>query len=211
MKTSKKSKTPIWRKSMLDKLNLFSVLEAIDEIAENGDPYGYESGDEDGYYAEYKNMFDDLSESACSLGEAIRENFDPYDDDVTQAWDDATVGLMGEHFKVLGFDQTVEDYLAMQDSDEDFATSEAAARLMKKTKSELITLFRRVLYTLTEFYDLKAAHDCLTSIVEELDERGAILKAKEDEINRTYKDLTGEGAARFDEIIANIPQRMWIE
>jgi hypothetical protein len=64
---------------------------------------------------------------------------------------------------------------------------------------------------LTLFFNIKAAHDCLTSIVEELDERGALLQKKNDEINRVYEDLTGANEAEFDRIIANVPQRMWVE
>ena len=51
----------------------------------------------------------------------------------------------------------------------------------------------------------------LTSIVEELDERGAILERKNEKINRLYEDLTGANAKDFDEIIQGIPPRMWVE
>jgi hypothetical protein len=61
------------------------------------------------------------------------------------------------------------------------------------------------------FFDLKAAHDCLTSIVEELDERGAVLEQKNERINLLYKDLTGKNAEAFDNEIANLPPRMWVE
>ena len=48
MKTSKQSKTPIWRKSMLKKLGLSDIKEQLWEISDNGDMYGYEYGDESG-------------------------------------------------------------------------------------------------------------------------------------------------------------------
>ena len=57
MKTSKQSKTPLWRKSMLKKLGLSDIKEQLWEISDNGDMYGYEYGDESGYYAEYKDQF----------------------------------------------------------------------------------------------------------------------------------------------------------
>ena len=72
-------------------------------------------------------------------------------------------------------------------------------------------LFRKVLCTVVIFYDIKAAHDCLTSIVEELDERAAIMKRKDDMVNKLYEDLTGKNAEQFDEIVKNMPQRMWVE
>ena len=61
------------------------------------------------------------------------------------------------------------------------------------------------------FFDIKAAHDCLTSIVEELDYRGAMLEEKNNRINQLYEDLTGKNGEEFDRIIEQIPQRMWIE
>ena len=61
------------------------------------------------------------------------------------------------------------------------------------------------------FFDIKAAHDCLVSIVEELDEKGALLEQKNEQINRLYHDLTGKSDSQFDEIIRNLPQRMWVE
>lgn len=65
--------------------------------------------------------------------------------------------------------------------------------------------------TIVMFFDLKAAHDCLTSIVEELDEKGALLERKNDRINSLYKDLTGKSNETFDDEIRNIPPRMWVE
>ena len=94
---------------------------------------------------------------------------------------------------------------------EDAAVQEAEKRLMRFTKEQLIKNFRKVLTTLVLFFDIKAAHDCLTSIVEELDERGAILERKNEKINRLYEDLTGANAKDFDEIIQGIPPRMWVE
>ena len=53
----KPSKTPIWKKSMLQNLNFGSITDYLYEISENGDCFGYDGGDE-GYYQEYKEQFD---------------------------------------------------------------------------------------------------------------------------------------------------------
>lgn len=86
-----------------------------------------------------------------------------------------------------------------------------AMRFGRMTKSELIHNFRKVLMTIVMFYDIKAAHDCLTSIVEELDEKGALLEQKNERINLLYKDLTGRSSEAFDAEIENLPPRMWVE
>ena len=203
------SKRPLWKKSMLKSLNFYEIVDFLDEIGNNGDPYGY-AREESGYYQEYKEQFDDLSDGAYRLWDAL-DNSDYSDYSLRDIWDDMTVALLGYQEKVLGFDQVEEDYFAMLCYLEDAAVQEAEKRLMRFTKEQLIKNFRKVLTTLILFFDIKAAHDCLTAIVEELDERGAILERKNEKINRLYEDLTSANAKDFDEIIQGSPPRMWVE
>lgn len=203
------SKKPLWKKSMLQSLNFYEIIEFLDEIGNNGDPYGY-AREESGYYQEYKDQFDELSDGAYRLWDAL-DNSDYGDCRLRDIWDDMTVALLGYREKVLGFDWIEEDYFAMLSPLEDAAVQEAEKRLMRFTKEQLIRNFRKVLTVLVLFFDIKAAHDCLTSIVEELDERGAILEQKNEQINKLYEDLTGSGAKKLDQIINNIPPRMWVE
>jgi glyoxylate carboligase len=65
--------------------------------------------------------------------------------------------------------------------------------------------------TLLIYFDIKAAHDCLTSIVQELDAKGALLERKNAAIDHLYQDLTGKNEADFDRLVATLPQRMWVE
>ena len=93
----KQSDTPLWKKSMLQHLNLGDITETLYEIFENGDMYGYEN-DEAGYYQEYKEQFDELSFGANSLLNALQEY------DLSEHWDDMTVCLLGQTTTVLGYD-----------------------------------------------------------------------------------------------------------
>lgn len=206
------SKHPMWKKSMLQTLNLFAIKDYLYEIGDNGDCYGYDRCEdgESGYYQEYKELFDELSTGAYRLEEALQEYSSGYSLD--ENWDDMTVALLGYRQKVLGFDTAEDDYFAMLDPYlEDLAVEEAEKRVKRLSKDEMIRTFRNVMVTLTLFFDIKAAHDCLTSIVEELDYRGAMLEEKNNRINQLYEDLTGKNGEEFDRIIEQIPQRMWIE
>lgn len=206
----KQSKTPLWKKSMLDHLNLDEIRDYLWEISDNGDMYGYDGGDE-GYYQDYKDLFDDLSGMAYNLWETLDEGYGSIDEN----WDDMTVALLGDTHTVLGFDTVENDYYHMVNGyEEDIAVEEAEKRIMRLTKQEIIKTFRRVLGTLLSLYDIKTAHDCLTSIVQELDERGAILEQKNQEINRLYADYSGSGdSEELDKIIEHISpkSRMWVE
>lgn len=204
-----KNKTPMWKKSCLAAgLSWENMTEWLEEIGESGDPYGYEYDTKSGYYNDYKELFDDLSAGAYSMYEALT---DYGIDSLREIWDDMTVALLGDLFTVYGYDAAECDYFRLQDGLEDRAVSEAEKRLMRFTKQELIRNFRRVLKTIVMFLDLKCSHDCLTAVVEELDERGALLERKNERINALYTDLTGKSGEQFDEELRNLPQRMWVE
>lgn len=198
-------RTAIWRKSMLEKLNLSTIEDMLQEIFDDGDECGYDCDTDGSYYDDYKDQFDELAGAASELFDAMREY------EIEENWDDMTVSLMGEVYTVLGYDEVELDYYHLLSYEEDWATNEAAKRIMRLTKADMLRLFRKVLCTLMLFYDVKAAHDCLVSIVEELDERAALMKRKEDEINWLYKDLTGKNEEQFDALIETLPQRMWVE
>ena len=190
----KQSDTPLWKKSMLQHLNLGDITETLYEIFENGDMYGYEN-DEAGYYQEYKEQFDELSFGANSLLNALQEY------DLSEHWDDMTVCLLGQTTTVLGYDSVEMDYYHMADPYcEDLAVQEAQKRLMRLTKEELIRTFRSVMVVLTSFFDIKAAHDFLTSIVQELNERAAIME-------RAFKKAGMDDNAP----LPALPMRSWVE
>lgn len=203
----KQSKTPLWKRSCLaESLSYEHMVDWLDEIGCNGDMFGYEDSSIEGYYNDYKDQFDELSVGAYSMWEQLSDN------DLSENWNDMTVALLGDLYNVYGFDVYELDYYKLSnDFEESLAAKEAEKRLMRLTKKELIRNFRRVLMTLVMFFDLKAAHDCLTSIVEELDEKGALLEQKNERINRLYTDLTGKSGEAFDAEIENLPPRMWVE
>ena len=208
----KQSKTPLWKKSCLSSLSFWSIMEWLEEIGENGGPYGYEDSSIEGYYNEYKEQFDELSAGAYDMHEKLSE-YEYYEeyDSFCDLWDDMTVNLLGDLYSVLGFDGAELDYFKLTAFEEDLAVEETEKRLMRLTKKDLIKNFRKVLMTLVMFFDLKAAHDCLTSIVEELDEKGALLEQKNERINKLYKDLTGRNGELLDVELENLPPRMWVE
>lgn len=189
---------------MLQNLNYDSICESLWEIGENGDAYGYE-WDAEGYYREYEELFSDLSEGATNLLEAIHAS------DVREQWDELTVALLGKTQKVLGYNSVEMDYYGMLSYEEDWAEQEAERKVMQMTKADMVRRFKKVLAALMSYADLKAAHDCLTSIVTELDERGAAIARRGAEIGRLYANMTDSDETEFEKAIQGIPQRMWLE
>lgn len=131
----KQSETPLWRKSMLRNLNLSDILFNLDEIGENGDPFGYENDDlkKSEYYEYYEELFNELSAGAYDLSEAIRE-FETglYYDFDEELWDIFAVGLIGERDAILGYDPVQEDYYNMLDPESfDLAVETAKKKFLK--------------------------------------------------------------------------------
>jgi hypothetical protein len=205
MKNPEVKNAPLWRKSMLSALNLDSILMLLEEIAGNGCIFGYEYGDESEYYLEYKELFDELALGAYELWEALQES------ELRENWDNMTVALLGHTHKVIGFDVVQEDYFAMLNNyAEEKACEVSEQRIEKLTKRELIRCFQKVLTLIVLFLDIKAAHDSLCAIVEELDSRGAMLKQKYNEVSKMVSQAQ-KGDVDIDDMAAVMPGRAWVE
>lgn len=174
-KTLNQAKAPMWRRTMLQNLDLNTIIENLDEIGEAGDYYGYYDSSMGEYYEEYRELFNELSMGACDLSEAISQ-IEEYDGESYAGWDDCTVALLGGVKKVLGYDSGEMDYFSMLSWDEERGVKEAEKRLMRLTKAQLIHLFRTVLVTLVAYMDIKGSFDTLSAVVNELDSRAASMQ-----------------------------------
>lgn len=205
---SLKREKPIWKKSMLDGLDLGSIQNELYEMSENGDFWGYDDRDEGSYYDEFRELFNEIAAGATELNEAI----DNWRCMMDGAWDDMTVGMLGNTQRVLGFDTVERDYYRMTEPCmEDWAQEEACKRVEHWTKREMMGNFKFVLSTIVSYLDMKAASDTMLAVVAELDYRGAMLEEKTNRIDQIYSDITGKSAEQFEKELENLPQRMWIE
>ena len=205
---SLKREKPIWKKSMLDGLDLGSIQNELYDMSENGDCWGYDDRDEGSYYDEFRELFNEIAAGATDLNEAIDSRCGMMDG----AWDDLTVGMLGNTQRVLGFDTVERDYYRMTEPYmEDWAQDEACKRVEHWTKREMMGNFKFVLSTLVSYMDLKAASDTMLAVVAELDYRGAMLEEKTNRIDQIYSDITGKSAEQFEKELENLPQRMWVE
>lgn len=205
---SLKREKPIWKKSMLDGLDLGSIQNELYDMSENGDYCGYDDRDEGSYYDEFRELFNEIAAGATDLNEAI----DSWRGMMDGAWDDLTVGMLGDTQHVLGFDTVERDYYRMTEPYmEDWAQDEACKRVEHWTKREMMGNFKFVLSTIVSYLDLKAASDTMLAVVAELDYRGAMLEEKTNRIDQLYSDITGKSAEQFEKELENLPQRMWVE
>lgn len=172
----KQAQKPLWRKTILQHLNLDDIRESLWEIGDAGDYYGYEGDSKGEYYEEYRELFNELSMGAYDLIDAL-EQCKEYDGETFSGWDDCTVSLLGKTQTVLGYDTVEADYYHMMEFEQDLGVEEATKKLERLKKNQIIALFRKVMTVLVSYMDIKAAYDALNAVVCELDNRAAIMQS----------------------------------
>ena len=165
---------------------------------------------------EFKMAFGDLETKADSLFETIYEL--SQEDHFEQTYDDCTVALIGNRYRTIGFDGFEEDYYALTSYESELAQTESGKRLMRKTKTEMIATIGQCLCILIAFLDLRQQYDYLKATFDILRDENTSLLQQMKEIDAAYEalftaDWVDRPAAekRFDQLLATLPDRVWIE
>lgn len=175
-------------------------------------------GDEDEVW-EFKFAFADLEAKADQISEALLEQFGRgHSDDPDRDFDDCTVALIGDRYRMVGYDMDEENYYSLTGYDKDLALSEAGKRLMRKTKADMLSTIGQCVGTLIAFLDLRQSYDYLKATIDILrDENTSVLKQVK-EINSAYEAANASGfwcgddaTKRFDRLLEELPTRAWVE
>lgn len=116
------------------------------------------SGDEDdgtGYRMDFAQLSGDAERLISALYDAYGEEYD----DGNTAFDDCTVGLIGNRFDCVGYDSIEMDYFSLSRYESDLAQRESAKRLMRMTKAEMISTIGQSVGVLLAFFDLRQRFD----------------------------------------------------
>lgn len=194
---------------------LYDIMEACSDVqyfVEDEETLLKALGDDEDAAWEFRMSFTALATKAEELYDAILE------ENVQQDYDDCTVALIGNRYRTLGFDFEEEDYFALCRYEADLAYSEAGKRLMRHTKAEMICIFGQCLGALVAFLDLRQEYDFLKATIDILrGDNGALLKLIK-EIDNAYEEAIAEefrswdpATRRFDRLISQLPDRMWVE
>ena len=203
-----------------DKLS--EIEEACDDVQYFMDSEGKTlldalDGDEEEAY-EFQMMFADLSGDAYKLSECLHEwDFD------SQDYDDVTVAMIGERYRLVGFDTYEMDYYSLFDPyEEKWACEESKKRLMGKTKSDLLDCVKRNWCIFLAFFDLDQRYRHLQATMDIL--RGdntavlAVIRDIESKYDAmmsnwepVYKQLDRKAERAFDALLESLPDRAWLE
>ncbi|MCD8308799.1 MAG: hypothetical protein LUD19_03005, partial [Clostridia bacterium] len=184
----------------------------------------YIASDEDTLLAVFddnEDEFDEFKMAFTTLSLKCEELLDcigGYEDDVKNIFDDCTVSLLGNRYKMVGFDDYEEDYFSLSKYEGELAETESGKRLMRLTKKEMIATIGQCMGILIAFYDLRAEYNKLETVMNILrDENYGMLqtvKAVEESYKKAAKakfDSNEKDVWDFDKLTERLPQRIWVE
>lgn len=171
-------------------------------------------GDEEEAW-EFKMAFAELEAQTDQLTEAIHDRNWWYGNP-GQTYNDCTVAIIGNRYRVVGFDAVDEDYLSLTSYEKELAQTEAGKRLTRLTKAEMLSTIGQCMGTLIAFLDLRQRYDYLKATFDILRDENTSLLKQIKEIDAAYEEACGGGwnraaEARFDRLLEALPDRAWVE
>lgn len=174
-------------------------------------------GDEEEEY-EFKVAFADLEGKAYELDCALHEYVDWGAERFCKMYNDCTVALIGNRYRIVGFDMDEEDYFSLTSYEQDLAQTEAGKRLMRLTKAEMISTIGQCFGILIAFLDLRQSYDYLKATFDILRDENTSLLKQIKEIDAAYNAANAVGwysgyqeVKAFERLLENLPDRAWIE
>ena len=231
-----KAKAMRFKKPMSKELNWYSIREYAWQIQNDCADIRWMTedeeqlvdlldGDEEQAF-EFRMSFSDLSNQCEEFLEELQElqRYDfmstDSDDEDEATWFDLFFPAIGSN-DMMGYDVLEQDYFRLDRYEEEWAEKEARKKLKRLTKDQLFDLAGMALGIARNYMSLSYRYDCLKNSIEILKGKNEsylqIVKAIEEgwkawefESDKgKWKDTNAERA--FDQMLQNIPERLWIE
>lgn len=179
-------------------------------------------GDEEEAF-EFKFAFAALEAKADQLRQAMSDNWGYpapfYDTPYYKRYDYCTVALVGNRYRIIGWDADEEDYMSLTRYEEELAETEAGKWLMRLTKKDMISTIGQSVGTLLAFLDLRQSYDYLKATFDILRDENTSMLQQIKAIEAAYEEACctdwwhtkKEAIERFDRLLDALPDRAWIE
>ena len=206
-----------YKKPMLEQLNYNGICEVLWDIQSKCEELLYidqsdrdlllnaMDGDED-EVEEFRMTFADISANCERLigvicDAYIEENFDAF-----------LVTANGGFYKTVGYDSYEEDYFALIGYEPELAQSEAAKRIMRLTKQEIVSLARKVFGVVAAYTDLVQHYDKLEAVYNIVKGENAELLSAVKRIDEAYERyIETQDVSAYDKVLYRLPDRAWLE
>lgn len=234
--TATKAKAMRYKKPMSKELNWYSIREYAWQIQNDCADIRWMTedeeqlvdlmdGDEEQAF-EFRMAFSDLSNQCEEFLEELQE-LQRYDFMSADSDDEDEATLFDLFFPaigsndMMGYDVLEQDYFRLDRYEEEWAEKEARKKLKRLTKDQLFDLAGMALGIARNYMSLSYRYDCLKNSIDILKGKNEsylqIVKAieegwkawEEESDKGKWKDTNAERA--FDQMLQNIPERLWIE
>lgn len=218
---ARKCRDLIYKRTALDSLSYEAITEELEVIQSECDEVRYAmdvsaiidalDGNEEEAY-EFQMLFSDLSCQCEQLYDSIYDNVRDIE------FDDMTVALIGNRYNLIGYDSYEEDWYSLTDWQKDLAESEAGKRIMKHTKTEMLSMIGQAMGTLLAFLDLRQKYDYLKATMDIIrEEHSSFFKAIAD-VEKAYETANADnfaewrkGTKEYNKLLNALPEKIWIE
>ena len=230
---AEKSRNLRWRKPMLEDLGYYSIRQGLEEISEacydiewlfdnDNEDFIYEAL-EDAYedYDEFKDAFLMIRLDADELQERFEEMHRsqyPYEGDMEDYYDDFTVALIGNRYNLLGFDGYEQNYYSLSRYDAELAVTEAGKRVMRCTKSEMLSRIGQCMGIAFAYYDLRQRYDYLKNTFDMLRGENVSVIPVIRQIEEAYEKADkvefyeyDEETKDFERLVKQLPDKVWLQ
>ena len=206
-----------YKKPILERLNYEAITSELWDIQSKSDELLYMEdvdrgaildaldGDEDDA-EEYRMTFADISADCERLisvmsDTGVEENFDIF-----------LVTANGGFYRTVGYDSYEADYFLLSGYESEWARSEAAKRLMRLTKQEILDLARKVFGVIAAYTDLMQHYDKLEAVYNLAKGENAELLSAVKRIDEAYERyIETQDMSAYDNILCRLPDRAWLE
>lgn len=206
-----------YKKPILEQLNYEAITSELWDIQSKCDELLYMEdvdrgaildaldGDEDDA-EEYRMTFADISADCERLISVMSEN------NVEENFDIFLVTANGGFYRTVGYDSYEADYFLLSGYESEWAQSEAAKRLMRLTKQEIIELARKVFGVIAAYTDLVQHYDKLEAVYNLVKGENAELLSAVKRIDEAYERyIETQDVLAYDDVLYRLPDRAWLE
>lgn len=222
----------MYKRAMVEELNLFEIQNCLTDMTEacSNIHYAFDDdetlinafdGNEDEAH-EFIMTFTDLDVEIERLYESFEEMYG-YRDDPEKEFNDVTVALIGEWFRILGFDSYREDFFGFESHYlEGISVEESQKRIMRKTKKDMLDKIGKTMAFLIKYIDVKSRYEYMKAAVEIFQNENIAVYSTIKNINDKYKELFDKNGKldrwekekqirEFDKIVEELPEKYWVE
>lgn len=206
-----------YKKPMLEQLNYNEICDMLRIVQNECDELIYiddsdrdlllnaMDGDEDDV-EEFRMTFSDISADCERLFSVM------CDPDVEENFDTFLVTANGGFYRTVGYDSYEADYFLLSGYEPEWAQSEAAKRLMRLTKQEIVSLARTVFGVIAAYTDLVQHYDKLEAVYNIVKGENAELLSAVKRIDEAYERyIETQDVSAYDDVLCRLPNRVWLE